>query len=185
MRGKKLRKNSDGMQNGPVDERLWIDPNNMRFSGRNREKLAQSVREAREEFHGPWIEVQSYHPPVLDSSDDEVEKVYYHYEDSPPQSFIVSGPLGPIEGGGAGPGRRFHDIDEAEQWVVDRYGGYIRRVVEAEFGGRWAFRVLPRTKFGGGVGDGKSGDVSTGNPGAAKSEPAVTPTLLKPHPRTN
>lgn len=98
------------------------------------------LRDVKEQNFGPYADHISYQPPSVDSSLEEVEQSTYDYPDSPPDSFVVSGPLGP-EGGG--PGRRFPTIEDAECWAIDKYG-VARRLVESELGGRWAFRVKPR-----------------------------------------
>lgn len=90
--------------------------------------------------HEPWTEVINYQPPSVDSSVPEVEESTRVYQDSPPQSFVISGPLGNFPG----PGRRFPSVRDAQAWVVEYYGGFIARIYEAEPGGRWAFRVKPR-----------------------------------------
>ena len=84
--------------------------------------------------------VPVYRAPTVDMSDDEVEGMEVQYDDVPPGTLVVSGPLV----GGRGMGRRFDDIIDAEDWVNNYYGRHYGRIRELEEFGRWGFRVLPK-----------------------------------------
>lgn len=83
-----------------------------------------------------------YRSPTVDMTDADLEDMDIMYDDTPPGTFVVSGPLV----GGPGKGRRFDDIIDAEEWVNTTYGRHYGRVRDAEEFGRWAFRVLPKSK---------------------------------------
>lgn len=120
---------------GPHGGWIYLDSSNMNY------KLKKKImKEEREERFGPWEDVVAYQPPTIDSSEEEVEQSTYTYPDDPPGSFIISGPMGNYPG----PGRRFNSHAEAEQWVVEFYGGFIKRIRQAEDGSRWAYRVRPK-----------------------------------------
>ena len=83
----------------------------------------------------------SARPPVLDDYDDYDDPLF---EAVPPpvnypswtaeNSFVVSGPLGKSNF----PGRRFETREQAEAWMVSKYGFIYERI---HIPGRWAGRV--------------------------------------------
>lgn len=71
---------------------------------------------------------------TVDSSKEEQSS--HQYDDTPQEAWPISGPIG-----SAGyPGRRFESAEQAVTWAVGRYK-YVKRVTDAERGGRWILLV--------------------------------------------
>jgi hypothetical protein len=81
--------------------------------------------------------------PMLLSRNKEV-KAYEGYSIVPPNSFVISGPLGFKC---QAHGRRFATVTEAIKWAVGtgRYSSIVR-IAGAEKGRRWALAVVPNKK---------------------------------------
>lgn len=140
-------------------QRINIPVQDKYFSGRDIAAMKKAYKEDKgSRLFGDSMPVV-HQPPCVNSGELEVENSFYVYPDTPTAHspahdgrvyFVISGPLPE----GAGPGRRFESIADAEQWVVGKYGGYLKRVTDAEYGGRWAFWVRPLASVGSGDADG-------------------------------
>lgn len=78
--------------------------------------------------------------PTVYMNDDKLEFTKIDYSDRAPTDYVISGPIGNLNGGG--PGKEFGTVEQAEAWAKDRFGSRLKgKVKEAERGGRWAFLI--------------------------------------------
>lgn len=98
--------------------------------------------------------------PTVDDDEDKLAKRVIDYADTPPGTFIISGPLP----GGGGPGRPMDSASAAWEWALEFYGpeNVLYPIKRAHPGGRWAIRVRPKSNDQPvvGLGEGADAEVS-------------------------